>query len=126
MKLPRMKILWMSTLVVVIAGTHWSAFAIGKKREHQRTGKIIWDTVSDRYDDQLRASIAILKVMVKHPSGFKANELIAQKQRAEMQLISVEKDSLVKAQKSGNTDLEKQLSAEIATAKELLEKLPAR
>lgn len=110
----------------LLAGTHWLAYREGRREEKAGFKGMILDTQAAGHEDQLRASVAILRVATRHPSEFTQNELFALRTRAEMQATDVEKLSVPHAQRVGNLDDEKRLTALLAAARELLAKLPAR
>lgn len=110
-------------MFTVLVGSHWLAYKMGIKWESDQINNYISLTEASSYEDQLRTSNSVLQVAVRFPSDFAAEEIAELKEKTENNVKDIERVSLPLAKQMGNLDLEKRITTQIKTARNLLTRL---
>lgn len=108
----------------VLLATHAFAFHTGSAKQFQHTKKQVLQTVCACHENALQADNTLLQLAVKDPQNFQPDDLASMKLWANSHADFVEKLYLPQTIREGNFDLQQQLATEVATARNLLAKLP--
>lgn len=110
--------------LAILIASHWFAFSRGKKQGEEAFRAFGHKMVVDGEFRQLRAHVAILRVMVEHLDRFSKGDIMAERVKGEQALQGGERITLRYFKKTGDETRAQEVQALLREGRDLWLKLP--